>query len=51
MEQTSVFDRVTEAAGVRSTLEAAARAARAMSAGGDEPGARGGWPGPGNGGG
>ncbi|MFD6727021.1 DNA polymerase III subunit delta' [Corynebacterium xerosis] len=40
MEQTSVFGRVTEAAGVRSTLEAAARAARAMSRAGDEPGAR-----------
>ncbi|WP_295629710.1 DNA polymerase III subunit delta', partial [uncultured Corynebacterium sp.] len=40
MEQTSVFDHVTDAGGVRSTLEAAARAARAMARAGDGPGDR-----------
>lgn len=40
MEQTGVFDRVTEAGGVRATLMAAARAARAIARAGDDPAAR-----------
>lgn len=40
MEQTSVFDRVTESGGVRATLVAAARAARAIAAAGEDPAAR-----------
>ena len=40
MEQTSVFDRVTESGGVRATLVAAARAARAIARAGDDPAAR-----------
>ena len=40
MEQASVFDRVTESGGVRATLVAAARAARAIVRAGDDPAAR-----------
>lgn len=40
MELGSVFDRVTEAGGVRSTLAAAARAARAIAAAGEDPAVR-----------
>lgn len=40
MEQASVFDRVTESGGVRATLVAAARAARAIARAGDDPAAR-----------
>ncbi|MFC3849295.1 DNA polymerase III subunit delta' [Corynebacterium hansenii] len=40
MDETGVFDRVTESGGARATLAAAARAARAMARAGDDPAAR-----------